>query len=454
MVSFIYMIFAFVIAISVLVVVHELGHYWVARLLGVKVLRFSVGFGKPLWSRRFGRDKTEWAISAIPLGGYVKMLDEREGKVAKRDLARTFNRQSILKRIAIAFAGPFFNFAFAILTYSFLLMAGVEGIRPVVGQVAPNSLAERAGFESGDLLLSVDDYKIESWDQRRLYLYERALDRVTVRFTVADKDRVKQERLLDLSSLSAADVGAGLLERRIGLFPALPEPEPVIGSLEEKGVAAQAGIKVGDRIVAIDGRPVTTWQAVVAAISTRAGEILKVQVERNGATQEFNVTPQAVDNGGQRIGRIGVGVQRPKLPTDMLVRVQHGPLAAIGEGIDTTWRMSSLTLKMLAKMLVLEVSTETISGPLTIAQYAGASAQIGFERFIQFLAVVSISLGVLNLLPVPVLDGGHILFYLIEGIRGRPLSDTAMYWGQQIGIFMLIALMALAFYNDFTRLLH
>lgn len=454
MVSFIYMIFAFVIAISVLVVVHELGHYWVARLLGVKVLRFSVGFGKPLWSRRFGRDKTEWAISAIPLGGYVKMLDEREGKVAKRDLARTFNRQSILKRIAIAFAGPFFNFAFAILTYSFLLMAGVEGIRPVVGQVAPNSLAERAGFESGDLLLSVDDYKIESWDQRRLYLYERALDRATVRFTVADKDRVKQERLLDLSSLSAADVGAGLLERRIGLFPALPEPEPVIGSLEEKGVAAQAGIKVGDRIVAIDGRPVTTWQAVVAAISTRAGEILKVQVERNGATQEFNVTPQAVDNGGQRIGRIGVGVQRPKLPADMLVRVQHGPLAAIGEGIDTTWRMSSLTLKMLAKMLVLEVSTETISGPLTIAQYAGASAQIGFERFIQFLAVVSISLGVLNLLPVPVLDGGHILFYLIEGIRGRPLSDTAMYWGQQIGIFMLIALMALAFYNDFTRLLH
>ena len=454
MVNFIYMVFAFVIAISVLVVVHEFGHYWVARRLGVKVLRFSVGFGKPIWSRRLGRDKTEWAIAAIPLGGYVKMLDEREGKVAKRDLARAFNRQSIPKRIAIVLAGPFFNFAFAILAYSFLLMAGVEGIRPVVGQVAPNSLAERAGFESGDELLSVDDYKIESWDQRRLYLYERALDRATVRFTVTDKNRLKQDRLLDLSSLSAADVGAGLLERQIGLFPSLPEPEPLIGSLEEKGVAAQAGIKVGDRIVAIDERPVTTWQAVVATISTRAGQTLKVQVERNGSTQEFSITPQAVDSGGQRIGRIGVGVQRPELPADIRVRVQYGPLAAIGEGIDTTWRMSSLTLKMLAKMLVLEVSTDTISGPLTIAQYAGASAQIGFERFIQFLAVVSISLGVLNLLPVPVLDGGHILFYLIEGIRGRPLSDAALHWGQQIGIVLLIALMALAFYNDFTRLLH
>lgn len=454
MVNFIYMVFAFVVAISVLVVVHEFGHYWVARRLGVKVLRFSVGFGKPLWSRRLGRDKTEWAIAAIPLGGYVKMLDEREGKVAKRDLARAFNRQPIPKRIAIVLAGPFFNFAFAILAYSFLLMAGVEGIRPMVGQVAPNSLAERAGFQSGDELMSVDNYKIESWDQRRLYLYERALDRATVRFTVTDKNRIKQERLLDLSSLSAADVGAGLLERQIGLFPALPEPEPVIGSLEENGVAAQAGIKVGDRIVAIDGRPVSTWQAVVTAISTRAGETLKVRAMRDGATQEFSVTPQGVDVGGQRIGRIGVGVQRPELPADMLVWVQHGPFAAIGEGIDTTWRMSSLTLKMLAKMLVLEVSTETISGPLTIAQYAGASAQIGFERFIQFLAVVSISLGVLNLLPVPVLDGGHLLFYIIEGIRGRPLSDAALHWGQQIGIVLLIALMALAFYNDFTRLLH
>ena len=210
MINLIYTVFAFVIAISVLVVIHEFGHYWVARRMGVKVLRFSVGFGKPLWIRRFGRDKTEWVVAAIPLGGYVKMLDEHDGKVAKRDLARAFNRQSIPRRMAIAVAGPLFNFLFAILAYSILFMVGVDGIRPVVGQVVPNSLAQRAGFQSGDELLSVDNYKIESWDQRRLYLYERALDRATVRFSVNDKNRLKQERLLDLSTLSAADAGRGL----------------------------------------------------------------------------------------------------------------------------------------------------------------------------------------------------------------------------------------------------
>lgn len=459
MISFIYTALAFVVAISVLVVVHEFGHYWVARRMGVKVLRFSVGFGKPLWVRRFGPDKTEWVIAAIPLGGYVKMLDEGEGKVAKRDLARAFNRQHVSKRVAIVLAGPLFNFLFAILAYAILNMVGVEGLRPLVGQVAENSPAQQAGFRVGDELLSVDDYKIQSWEQRRLYLYEKALDRATVRFTVRDKDRVTQERVLDLSSLSAADVGAGLLERRIGLLPLLPEPEPVIGSLDERGAAAQAGLKAGDRIVAVDGRPVSTWQALVAEISTRVGQTLLLRVERNGVTQEFRVTPRAVESDGSKntskpIGRIGVGVQRPELPADMRVLVRETPFSALAEGIDTTWRMSALTLKMLAKMVMLEISTETISGPLTIAQYAGASAQIGLDRFIQFLAVVSISLGVLNLLPVPVLDGGHLLIYLIEGIQRKPLSETVLHWGQQIGFALLMALMALAFYNDFMRLLH
>jgi regulator of sigma E protease len=454
MISLIHTVLAFVVAISVLVVVHEFGHYWVARRMGVKVLRFSLGFGKPLWARRFGRDKTEWVIAAIPLGGYVKMLDEREAKVAKRDLTRAFNRQPISKRVAIVLAGPLFNFIFAILAYSILYMAGIDGLRPVVGQVTENSPAQLAGFHVGDELLSVDEYKIQSWEQRRLYLYEKALDRATVRITVRDKNRVTQERILDLSSLSAADVGAGLLERRIGLFPLLPEPEPVIGSLDEHGAAAQVGLKTGDRIVAVDGRPVFSWQALVAVISTHAEQVLLLQVERHGVTQEFRVTPQAVESGGQRIGRIGVGVQRPELPADMRVLIRETPFSALVEGIDTTWRMSALTLKMLAKMVMLEISTETISGPLTIAQYAGASAQLGFDRFIQFLAVVSISLGVLNLLPVPVLDGGHLLIYLIEGIQGKPLSETVLHWGQQIGFALLMALMALAFYNDFMRILH
>jgi regulator of sigma E protease len=452
--GFFYTLIAFVVAISVLVVVHEFGHYWVARRMGVKVLRFSLGFGKPLWMRRFGRDQTEWVVAAIPLGGYVKMLDEHEGKVAKKDLARAFNRQSTPKRVAIVVAGPLFNFLFAILAYSILYMAGIEGMRPVVGKVVESSLAQQAGFRQGDEFLAIDGYQVQSWDQRRLYLYERALDRATVRFTVRDADGQRQERLLNLSSLSAADVGAGLLERQMGLFPSLPEPAPIIGTLDERGVAAQAGLRVSDRIIAIDGQAVQTWQDVVKLVSGRPGEVLRLRVERDGLIQDFRVTPQPVEISGQRIGRIGIGVRLPELPADMRVLVRHAPLAALAEGVETTWRMSALTLKMLAKMLTLEVSTKTISGPLTIAQYAGASAQIGLDRFVMFLAVVSISLGVLNLLPIPVLDGGHLLIYLVEGFQGRPLTERTLHWAQQTGIALLIALMALAFYNDFMRLLY
>ena len=453
MTGFLYTLIAFVIAISVLVVVHEFGHYWVARRMGVKVLRFSLGFGKPLWMRRFGRDQTEWVIAAVPLGGYVKMLDEHEGEVASKDLVRAFNRQPTIKRVAIVVAGPLFNFLFAILAYSILNMVGSEGMRPVVGKVAESSLAQQAGFRQGDEFIAIDGYKVQSWDQRRLYLYERALDRATVIFTVRDRDGLTRDRALDLSSLSAADVGAGLLERQIGLFPSLPEVEPVIGSVDERGAAAQAGLKTGDRVIAIDGQPVKTWQEMVKTVSSQPDVSLRLLVERNGVTQEFRVTAHPVEIEGQRIGRIGVGVRIPELPADMRVMVRHAPLSAFAEGIDTTWRMSALTLKMLGKMLLLEVSTKTISGPLTIAQYAGASAQIGFDRFVMFLAVVSISLGVLNLLPIPVLDGGHLLIYLIEGIQGKPLSEAVLHWGQQIGIALLIALMALAFYNDFMRIL-
>jgi regulator of sigma E protease len=454
MIDFLYTLIAFVVAISVLVVVHEFGHYWVARRMGVKVLRFSLGFGKPLWLRRFGPDQTEWVLAAIPLGGYVKMLDEHEGKVDKKDLDRAFNRQSTSKRVAIVVAGPLFNFLFAILAYSILFMAGTEGIRPVVGKVAENSLAQKAGFRPGDAFIAIDGYKVQSWDQRRLYLYEKALDQSVVIFTVRDQDGLTHKRTLDLSSLSAADVGAGLLERQIGLYPSLPELEPVIGSLDERGVAAQAGLKVGDRIVAIDGHTVKNWQDVVKTVSAKPDSSLRLRVVRNNVIQEFSVKPQVIESAGQRIGRIGIGVRVPELPAGMRVMVRHSPLSALAEGFETTWRMSSLTLKMLVKMLKLEVSTKTISGPLTIAQYAGASAQVGLDRFVMFLAVVSISLGVLNLLPIPVLDGGHLLIYLIEGIQGKPLSETALHWGQQIGIALLISLMVLAFYNDIMRILY
>lgn len=454
MTGLLYTIAGFVIAISILVVVHEFGHYWVAKRLGVKVLRFSLGFGKPLWMRRFGRDRTEWAIAAIPLGGFVKMLDENEGEVPKDELGRAFNRQPIWRRTAIVLAGPMFNFLFAILVYSVVNMAGMEGLRPLVGKIADGSPAQQAGFRPGDELLKIDGRRVQSWDERRLYLYDKALDRASVRFTVRDVDGMQRERMLDLSSLTPAQVGAGLLEREVGLSPALPELAPVIGSLDVHGAAAQGGLQVGDRITTIDGRPMRVWPDVVAAVSGNPGKSLTIRVERANETREIKITPQVIETGGQRLGRIGAGVRIPELPADMRVVVRYPPLQAVAQGVETTWIMSALTLKMLAKMVMLEVSTKTISGPLTIAQYAGATAQIGFERFALFLAVVSISLGVLNLLPVPVLDGGHLLFYVIEGVKGRPLSERTMYWGQQIGIALLVMLMALALYNDFMRLLH
>jgi len=446
-------ILAFLAAISVLVVVHEFGHFWVAKRLGVKVLRFSVGFGRPLWTRRYGADRTEWSIAAIPMGGYVKMLDEREGDVEPSEVPRAFNRQPVWKRVLIVLAGPAFNFLFAVVAYSAINMAGFDGLRPVVGRVAEGSVAERSGFQVGDQLLDIDGKTVHSWDERRLYLYERALDRSTVKIEVRDRDGIRQTRKLDLASISPADVGAGMVERLIGLSPQLPELLPVIGSLDESGPAARAGLKVGDRVLSINGQPVRTWPDLVTMVSSRPGEPLRFLLQQNSSRREIVLAPQVVEQSGKRIGRIGAGVKIPALPDNMRVTVRYSPVTAVLEAGETTWRMSLLTLKMLGKMLTLEVSTKTISGPLTIAQYAGASARIGFDSFVLFLAVVSVSLGVLNLLPVPVLDGGHLLFYLVEGVTGRPLTERMLYWAQQVGIFLLVLLMALAFYNDIVRLL-
>ncbi len=451
MINFLYYAAAFVVALGVLITVHEFGHFWVARRLGVKVLRFSVGFGKPLWSRRVGADDMELAIGAFPLGGYVKMLDEGEGEVPPQEAHRAFNRQKTWKRMAIVVAGPLFNFLFAIVAYWGAYMIGVNGVIPVVGKVMDGSIAEQAGFHAGDVILSIDGKKVQSWDQRRLYLFQRALDHARVDMEVRDAQGQIESRELDLSKLPLSDVNASLLERGIGLIGYISEPLPVIGALEP-GPAARAGMKVGDRVVDINGEPVHSWDELVNLVSKRPGKPIHVTAERDGARLGFELTPDTVEQDGHKIGRIGIRPQFSELPDDMRVKVRYGVVEALTEGVNNTWSMSVLTVEMLYRMLKLQVSARNISGPITIAQYAGYSAKVGAVQYVLFLAVISISLGVLNLLPIPVLDGGHLMYYIIESVKGSPLPERVLMIGQQVGVALLVGLMILAFYNDLTRI--
>ncbi len=448
-----YSIGGFLVALGILVTVHEFGHYWVARRLGVKVLKFSIGFGKTLWSWRAGKDGTEYVLALIPLGGYVKMLDENEGEVAPAEAHRAFNRQSLMRRSLIVLAGPAFNFLFAILAYWLVFMSGIESIKPVVGKVAAGSIAERAGFQAGDEFLTLDGRPVQSWDEHRLYLFNQALARASVRVTVREAAGPVRERELNLGALSLADLDAGLLEKGLGLQPYFPEVPPVVGYVDERSPAGRAGVQIGDRVVAIDGTPVSTWTALVQYVSARAGQPLRLVLDRAGQQLAVELVVESVTRGEKTAGRIGIGAKLPEYPPEMRVTVRYTPLVALGRGVENTWVMSALTLKMLAKMLRLEVSVKNISGPITIAQYAGHSARIGVDQFVLFLAIVSISLGVLNLLPVPVLDGGHLLYHLGEAVYGGPLPKQVMLVGQQIGILLLLALMGLAFYNDLARLL-
>jgi regulator of sigma E protease len=453
MLDLLYSAVGFVVALGILVTVHEFGHFWVARRLGVKVLRFSIGFGRAIWSRRAGPDQTEYVVAAIPLGGYVKMLGEDEGEVPEQDRDRAFNHKSVVARSLIACAGPGANFLFAILAYAAVFMVGVDGLKPVVGRVAPDSLAATSGFQAGDLLLGIDGRTVHSWGEYRMYLFSRALAGDSVRFEVRDPKGGTSERILDFGKVPLAGLDAGFLEREVGLSGYRPQIPPIVGEVIAQSPAARAGLRPGDRIVAIDGQRVTSWEEVVAQVSKRPGEKARLGVLRDGTRLDVDVDIERKEIQGQVIGRVGIAVKPPEIPAQMRATVRYGPLMALWRGAEDTWTMSVITIKMLVKMLQLEVSAKNISGPLTIAQYAGHTAQAGPESFIMFLAVVSISLGVLNLLPIPVLDGGHLLYNLAEAVYGGPLPKQVMLWGQQIGILLLVGLMGLAFYNDLARLL-
>ena len=447
-------IIAFVFALGLLIVFHEFGHYLVARLCDVKVLRFYVGFGRPLIKKYWGRDQTEWAIAVFPIGGYVKMLDEREGEVAPEDLPRSFNRKTVAHRFAIVSAGPIANFLLAILLYWLLFMHGVSGMKPVLGPIIPETPAAMAAFEAGETIVKIGAKPVLTWQDARWILLARAIERspaLTVE-TLNQGGKVTW-RKMDLSKINADDLDADFL-KKIGLNVYQPEIKPVIAQVISNGAGDRAGLLTNDEILLVNGEEIAQWKDLVQQIRDNPKQLLVMEIQRGNTRVSVNVTPDATIENGEQIGKVGIAprIDRSSIE-NLLVEVSYPAGTAMVKAIDKTWETSVLTLQMLWKMVMGEVSWKNVSGPITIADYAGKSAQMGIASYLGFLALISISLGVLNLLPIPLLDGGHLMYYVIEIIKGSPLSERAIGIGQQLGMMLLFALMAFAIYNDINRLI-
>ena len=438
---------AFALALGILIVVHEMGHYLLARACGVKVLRFSVGFGRVL-VKRVDRHGTEWALSLIPLGGYVKMLDEREGDVSPAERHRAFNTQAVGNRIAIVAAGPIFNLVLAALLYASINLAGVDEPAPVVGAPVAESIAARGGLQAGDRITAVDGQSVTAWSEVRWLLLDQVTHQGTARLAVTTAAGAPAERRLDFAGVSLDDMEGDVLARN-GLK--LVDPKPVVRGLIEGGAAQAAGLKTGDRIVAAGDVAAPGATQFIDIVKAHADKPLPVQVVRDGATLTIPVQPQAVTDPatGQSAGRIGA-----QIGGDLeMVTLRYGPIDSLVKGVQRTGEVSWFSLRMLGKMLTGDVSWRNLSGPVTIADYAGQTARLGLSYYIAFMALVSVSLGVLNLLPIPVLDGGHLLYYFVEIVRGSPPPERWSDIGQRAGLGILVALMAVALFNDVARLL-
>ncbi len=430
----------FLVAVFILVTFHELGHFSVARLLGVGVSKFSIGFGKTLYSFRSRRSSTEYVLGVLPFGGYVKFIDEREDDVDPRDLPRAFNRQKLWVRTAVVIAGPGANFILAIFFYWLVFGIGVPGVEPVIGYIEPGSSAEVVGLQRGDRIARINGRNVRSWGEHRYYLLNQVEAGETLTFTVVTRAGQNKTVSIESSELQSGRLNPLVLEEQIGILPRLA---PIVGTLIAGEVADAAGIKVNDQFMTIDGIAIDGWRDVVKTISSRPDQTIRLSILRNGALKTIVVVPKAIHSLDSVVGRIGVG---PANHVNVVVRLGAGE--AITRAVEATWLLSKLTVGMIVQMVQGKESTKNIGGPLSIAKYAGASAEYGFTAFLTFLAILSISLGILNLLPIPVLDGGHLVYFIIEGIKGGPVSETFMYRSQQLGFAVLAVLISFALYND------
>ncbi len=440
---------AFIAAISILVAVHEYGHYLVGRCVGMKVLRFSIGFGRPIWTRIAGKDRTEYCISAIPLGGYVRFLDGREGPVDAEDEGRAFNHRPISARVLVLLAGPAFNFIFAIVAYWALLAGGIMVLTPAVGTVTPESYADTAGLRFGDKIVAVGDTDTSNWESTLVAILGEMVSDGRIGLTLESEDGHRRIATIIVGDDRTRLTEPGVLFDGLGFKPW--QPPAIVGEISDGGAAEAAGLAVGDRITAIDYEPVKNFNELRAVVAPRANQEVMVEYVRDGRAESVNAMLGEQEVDGEKRGLLGIALSESV--GDYYRRRTFTPLESLGEAATKTWTSTLFTMQMLGRMVTGDVSIKNISGPINIAQFAGDSAQRGVRSFLAFLAIVSISLGVLNLLPIPVLDGGQIVYQIVEMIKGSPMTERAQILGQQAGILALLLLMSFAFYNDIARIL-
>ena len=451
--SFLYSIVGFVLAIGVLVAVHEFGHFWVARKLGVKVLTFSIGFGKPIWRKVAGPDQIEYMIARIPLGGYVKMLGEgtQEQGIPEHEAHRAFDNQPIWKRSCIVAAGPAINFLFAIIVFMIVGMFDQQRIIPVFGDIPENALIADAGIKKGDKLVSVDGREVQTLFEHDLYIFNQVLKRQAVTLKIESEGRLKTVEIAT-KDIPIYRINPTSLMRLLGFVELAPPTSTVIELVQTGSPADVAGIKAGDEFVGLNGSPLASWSELVNTVGPSAGQPLEFTIKRDDLSFTTKIVPEAVQVGDQTIGRLGIQRVFVPHPPEQVVTISRGPIEALGHGARQTWEMSVLIIRMLGKMVTLQVSHENVNGPLMIADVAGKAIQIGPETYLTFLALISISLGVMNLLPIPMLDGGHLASYVIEVFAGKNIAQRVFVMMQPLGLLMLAGLMSLAFYNDILRI--